>query len=213
MYKNNILKLIYYILNALKYLKLKFLIRYHGVRSKKILIVIGSSNVYSGGWIPTDIDQLNIVSTTNWNNLFRIGSIDAMLAEHVLEHLDYNEAVIAAKNCYNYLRPGGYLRIAVPDGNHPSPEYIDAVKPGGTGSGADDHKVLYTITSLISLLQDAGFTVDELEYFDDNKMFIANKWSPDKGMIWRSFRYDKRNVNQTPVFTSIIVDAVKKRPS
>ena len=56
-------------------------------------------------------------------------------------------------NCYEFLRPGGRLRIAVPDGFHPEPGYIEYVRPGGTGIGADDHKVLYNYQSLRKLLE------------------------------------------------------------
>lgn len=39
------------------------------------------------------------------------------LAEHVWEHMTYEEGCQAAKNCYDYLADGGYLRVAVPDRN------------------------------------------------------------------------------------------------
>ena len=54
---------------------------------------------------------------------FNEGSIDAILAEHVWEHLAEEEGLAAAKCCYRYLRPGGYLRVAVPDGFHPDANF------------------------------------------------------------------------------------------
>ena len=39
--------------------------------------------------------------------------------------------------------PGGNFRIAVPDGFHTDPSYIENVKPGGTGEGSEDHKNLF----------------------------------------------------------------------
>jgi len=44
------------------------------------------------------------------------------------------------------------LRVAVPDGFHPNPGYIERVKPGGTGPGAGDHKILYTYRTLSAIL-------------------------------------------------------------
>ena len=73
--------------------------------------------------------------------------MDAILAEHVWEHLDCFAAIVAAQNCFKYLKPGGYIRVAVPDGWHPDKDYIDYVKPGGWGAGSDDHHVLYTYTN------------------------------------------------------------------
>ena len=74
----------------------------------------------------------------------RKNSISNILAEHVFEHLDFQQGVIAINNCYEYLEVGGSIRIAVPDGNFPNEDYIKYVKPNGTGLGAMDHKILYT---------------------------------------------------------------------
>lgn len=43
------------------------------------------------------------------------GLADAFVAEHVWEHLSLADAHRAAQNCHRYLRPGGRLRLAVPD--------------------------------------------------------------------------------------------------
>lgn len=43
------------------------------------------------------------------------GRVDAFLAEHVWEHLSLEDAHRAARNCHEYLHPGGRLRLAVPD--------------------------------------------------------------------------------------------------
>lgn len=34
------------------------------------------------------------------------------------------------------LKPGGYVRVAVPDGFHPDPAYIEMGRPGGYGTGS-----------------------------------------------------------------------------
>ena len=132
-----------------------------------------------------------------------------MLAEHVWEHLDRNQGLLAAKHCYRYLRAGGYLRIAVPDGFHPDRAYVANVKPGGAGSGAKDHKVLYDYLSLTKLLEEAGLCVRPLEYFDECGQFHYVAWNPDDGMVVRSRRFDERNVGGALHYSSLIVDAEK----
>jgi predicted SAM-dependent methyltransferase len=104
-------------------------------------IVIGDSATFDPGWNPTDLEALNILREADWERFFAPGSIDAMLAELVREHLTAEEAFQGAKHCHRHLKPGGYLRIAVPDGNNPDLEYIAYVKVGGCGAGAEDHKV------------------------------------------------------------------------
>lgn len=173
-------------------------------------IVVGASGYCDQGWIPTDIENLNIIKSDHWMKYFLPNSIDAILAEHVWEHLTYEEGISAAENCFHYLKHGGFLRIAVPDGNHPLKDYIDLVKVGGNGVGASDHKVLYDYKSLCEPLANAGFILKLLEYFDDNGNFHCEDWNPKHGMIFRSANFDKRNLDGNLTYTSLIIDAYKE---
>jgi predicted SAM-dependent methyltransferase len=175
-----------------------------------VRVITGAGGISHEGWISTDIRELNILKEDDWNRYFSEGSVDAMLAEHVWEHLSAEDAEIAVRNCYRYLKPGGYLRAAVPDGLHPSKEYIAAVKPGGTGSGASDHKVLYTYKTIETLFRSAGFDVDLLEWFDEEGNFHKKDWSESMGLIMRTSARDPRNENGTLNYTSIMLDAWRK---
>ena len=178
-----------------------------GKNTKKIMI--GSAGTGFEGWVSTDKEALNLVSESAWMSYFKPNSLEAILAEHVWEHLSVDEANIAAKNCYTFLKPGGYLRVAVPDGLHPDPAYIEEVRPGGSGPGANDHKVLYTYASFRELFANLGFDVRLLEYFDEQGQFQCNDWDRSDGMIQRSKRFDPRNSAKQLSYTSIILDAVK----
>ncbi len=176
---------------------------------KNIRVVIGSGGTQFDGWIPTDKVNLNILIENDWSRFWSRNSLDAILAEHVWEHLTDDEAIIAAINCFKYLKHGGYLRVAVPDGNHPSPSYIDQVKPGGSGAGADDHKVLHNVETLSQIFISAGFTVEPLEYFDEKNNFNFSAWDPSGGFVQRSKRFDSRNLQMPLTYTSLILDAKK----
>jgi predicted SAM-dependent methyltransferase len=174
-------------------------------------IVIGSGNIADSGWVPTEQSFLDLLKAEDWERFFQPNSLDAMLAEHVWEHLTVGEAYTAAWTCYRYLKPGGYLRVAVPDGLHPNPDYHGWVKVGGAipGQISNDHKVLYTYRTLSDVFTSAGFRVDLYEYFDEEKNFHYREWDAGRGKIRRSSRYDKRNRDGSLTFTSIILDAVK----
>jgi predicted SAM-dependent methyltransferase len=174
-------------------------------------IVIGSAGRHDSGWVPTDEEFLDLLKPTDWDRFFPPASIDALLAEHVWEHLTPEEALTAARTCFRYLKPGGYLRIAVPDGLHPDPIYLQWVKVGGASPGqlANDHKVLYTYKSSRELFESAGFRVELYEYFDEAGRFHCRDWDAKAGTIGRSKRFDKRNRGGRLIFTSIILDAVK----
>ena len=178
-------------------------------RGSKLRIVVGSSGLFEKGWIPSEYHFLNLLKDEDWSKYFEPNSIDTILAEHVWEHLNIADGLTAARTCFKYLRPGGRLRIAVPDGFHSDPKYIDYVRPGGSGAGASDHKVLYNYISFSEVLNNAGFKVDLLEYFDEKGSFHATNWLKEDGYIHRSIRYDQRNVNQSTTYTSLIIDAIK----
>ncbi|MZP43008.1 methyltransferase domain-containing protein [Heliobacterium gestii] len=147
---------------------------------------------------------LDITSSEQWRKYFAEGSIDAVMAEHVWEHMTKEEGQVAAQNCYNFLKPGGYLRVAVPDGYHPNKEYIQAVDVG-----KDEHQCLYTYDEFCKIFLRSGFAVKLLEYWDENGEFHYRDWDCQDGMIHRSRRFDRRNVDGRLGYTSIIVDAIK----
>ena len=129
------------------------------------LINIGSSNDQYGGWLATEEQYLNLLKEETWLNLFDSpDAVDAMLAEHVWEHLSDEDGLTAAKMCFKYLKPGGYLRVAVPDGFTPDPKFIEAVKVGGVGPAADGHLVLYNYKTFSEVFEKAGFKI-KLRYY------------------------------------------------
>lgn len=194
-----------------RFLKKQYsIVRLKNAATKPVIkIVVGSSGFYEKGWTPTDIEYLDMLKDSDWRIFFKENTIDAIIGEHVWEHLSKENGLLAFKNCFRYLKSGGYLRIAVPDGFHPEKEYIDYVKPGGSGNGADDHKVLYNYQSISESLHEAGFTVKLLEYFDENGQFHDIAWKSEDGFIKRSKNFDPRNVNGELNYTSLIVDAIK----
>ncbi|HEV2395263.1 MAG TPA: hypothetical protein VG146_23180 [Verrucomicrobiae bacterium] len=175
-------------------------------------VILGAGPRKQEGWIDTDIDILDATQEWQWKEIFGRRKIDSLLAEHVWEHLSLEQAGVANRNCFRFLKPGGRLRLAVPDGLHPAPAYREHVRPGGTGPGADDHKVLYDYRLLPAMLRAAGFEVVLLEYWDEKPVFHFTEWSPADGHVSRSKRYDPRNSDGSLSYTSLIVDAFRPLP-
>ncbi len=70
----------------------------------------------STSWIMTTPEfELNLASAIDFDFMFMDNSVDNFLAEHVWEHLPLHHLLMATRNCYRKLKPGGRLRIAVPD--------------------------------------------------------------------------------------------------
>jgi predicted SAM-dependent methyltransferase len=180
------------------------------VRKKPCRVILGAGGVIQNGWIGTNIETLNIVKVEDWQRLFKPCSIDAILAEHVWEHLTEDQAEQAATLCYRHLKQGGYCRIAVPDGFRPDSDYIEAVRPGGKLKGTHAHKQLFTYKTLSRLFEASGFEVVLKEYFDENGVFHYQNWDPKEGMIHRSKRFDWRNANGEMKYSSIVLDTFRR---
>jgi predicted SAM-dependent methyltransferase len=178
----------------------------HPVYPTPLNVIIGAKDTEYSDWLPTDLPLLDVGLRRSWQWLFRTDSIDRLLSEHVFEHLDEQQNRAAFQNCFTFLKPGGRLRIAVPDGNRRDASYVAEVTPPHDG-----HKSLFTITSLTKMLEDTGFSVQPLEYFDENEVFHAESWHPADGMVLRSKPFDRQIAFQRGdlYYTSLIVDAFK----
>ncbi|MFP7254707.1 SAM-dependent methyltransferase [Terribacillus goriensis] len=179
----------------------------------EVRVVIGAGPYMNNpDWLHTQEEELNVLDEKTWRTRFCEGSIKAILAEHVWEHLTYEEGLEAAKICLRYLQPSGYIRCAVPDGYFPDDTYQDIVKVGGPGPEdhpAASHKIVYNYKLFTELFQAAGFKVKLLEYCDEEGNFHQNTWDGADGVIFRSKKYDPRNQGEKIVFPSLIIDAIK----
>lgn len=103
---------------------------------------------------------------------YRDNSVDFVFCEHGVEHTTSREAWTLFVECYRVLKPGGVVRIAIPDlsrmSKHMTQEYADAVKKGGHGDGSfqsalkacvfeHGHQSVWTGTLLSTFLYAVGF--------------------------------------------------------
>lgn len=176
-------------------------------------VVVGAEGYNNNpGWLHTNEKELNLLKREMWFEKFAPNSVSAILAEHVWEHLSYEEGIEAAKVCYEFLKDGGYIRCAVPDAYFPDEEYQQGVQVGGPGPldhPAASHKIVHNYKTITSMFESAGFQVRILEYCDENGEFHCNDWNEKDGFIYRSKRFDHRNQDNKLGFVSLIVDAMK----
>lgn len=181
-------------------------------RTEPIKIIVGASSQSYPGWIQTQEENLNLLIRKDWEQSFNERRIDVILAEHVWEHLTYEEGVEAARICYDFMKPHGYIRCALPDGFFRNEWYQNIVKIGGPGPKdhpAASHKIVHNYRTLSRMFEEAGFKVKPLEFCDENGQFHYNEWDPEGGFIYRSYRFDHRNKNNELGFVSLIIDAIK----
>lgn len=177
-----------------------------------IKIIVGAGTQAWEGWMPTHQAQLDLLNRQDWLESFSTRKVNALLCEHVWEHLTEADGRKAAAICFEFLKPGGYLRVAVPDANFPNEAYQNMVKIGGPGPSdhpAVDHKIVYDYRLFVDVFESAGFEVDLLEYCDENGRFHYHQWDIADGPIYRSLRNDHRNKEDEIKSVSIILDAKK----
>lgn len=173
-------------------------------------IIIGAGGLLADAdWVATEVKSLDVTNESNWFEVLQGKKVDNVFAEHVWEHLNPEQTEAGNKNIFMFLKSGGRFRVAVPDGFKPDEEYINYVKPGGHGAGADDHKILYNYQIIKTDLEKVGFKVELLEYWDEDGKFHFTDWNIEHGKVLRSRSYDQRNVNGELKYTSLIIDAIK----
>jgi SAM-dependent methyltransferase len=100
---------------------------------------LGSASALKEGWV--NIDLVGHSADIAWNLLrplpFPDESAEAVFHEHVLEHFPAADALRLLEDCFRVLRPGGVLRVGVPDAGAYARSYveggrgvIDAIRPG-----------------------------------------------------------------------------------
>jgi len=172
--------------------------------------ILGAGGTKLDGWISLEKTDIDIREREDFESFLNGEKAEAFLLEHIAEHIEPNNLQTVLSNLYKFLQTGGYVRIAVPDGLHPDREYIEWVRPGGSGPGCKEHQSLFTYKTLHDLLVEAGFQLVELqEWWDEDGSFTPMSTNDHlrHGYIGRAFFSDNRNSDNMPHYTSLIIDA------
>lgn len=85
-------------------------------RINGLILHLGAGGHSLEGWVNIDVAPADLTLNLNWGLPFEIGSVRVIYAAHVLEHLYYPEEALGfLRECRRVLRPGGRLRVVVPD--------------------------------------------------------------------------------------------------
>jgi predicted SAM-dependent methyltransferase len=161
---------------------LKFAKMPHVIRSIILRLLGHRAAQYS--W-PAHVRYLNLTKKLG----FLDDSVDAVYASHVWEHLYFEEALKLTEECYRILKPGGLLRLAVPNLKYHVETYLNSAsedaalvlneqllyrpksRPASTlmrlyiaMADFHSHKFMYDAPYLMKIMKEAGFTeVTEME--------------------------------------------------
>ncbi len=141
---------------------------------------LGCFNKKIHGYINVDIRedvQPDVVDNIFTLKTFKKNSADVIYASHVLEHLDHRESKLALARWCEVLKPGGTVRIAVPNMEKVFAHYfyykdLPALYSALWGSQRhpyDYHKHGWTFETLSDDLIEAGFGDDTIRIYDWRK--------------------------------------------
>lgn len=151
-------------------------------------VAVGVAGEKQMGWLHLLQSELDVTKEEDWNRHFQPGSINNILAEHVWEHLTWTQAHKATRLCFRFLKPGGRLRLAVPDAMHASTFIVDAVSATGSLAHEHGHLVDYNYKLIGRLLSEEGFEIQFQDWWDENKNFYSNySGNDDHGYVIRSY--------------------------
>lgn len=81
-------------------------------------VILGASRHLRPGWLATDLipkSRHGVYLDATERFPFPDGSIDRILCEHMIEHVDADQGTALLAECRRVLVPGGRLRLATPD--------------------------------------------------------------------------------------------------
>lgn len=175
---------------------------------EKVYLNLGCWHREIPGWIHVDLcDMPHIDFKTNINDLsmFEDNSVDLIYSSHSFEYFDVKEAPDVLKEWYRVLKPGGILRLAVPDFDSLINLYTstgDINKILGPLFGRMEietkssktmlfHKTTYTLRSMKDLLESNGFSnIHRYDWketihkdYDDHSQAYYPHMDKEKGLL------------------------------
>lgn len=108
---------------------------------KTIKLNIGCGSNTHADWLNADLFRSKNVKKVNIKKPlpFKSNSVDIIYHSHLLEHIEKTKAKKFIKECYRILRPGGMMRVVVPDLEKICREYIKNIDSAKT---INDPKVI-----------------------------------------------------------------------
>ncbi|WP_428304432.1 class I SAM-dependent methyltransferase [Lacipirellula sp.] len=80
---------------------------------------IGCGKVHFPGWVNVDRDPMSEIVDVSWDLRHSLpihdGTVEYIFHEHFMEHLTVEEGLALSRECRRMLKPGGILRIGMPD--------------------------------------------------------------------------------------------------
>lgn len=153
-------------------------------RGEEIRLHLGCGATRLDRWINVDLmgSRANLFWDLRYRLPFPDGSIAAIFHEHMLEHLPFPQALSFTQECWQLLKPGGILRIGVPDFGRYAESYagdgqfINMLRPDRPTRllalaevvYLSGHQSAWDTPTLLLMLQEIGFCKAKVRQYSDS---------------------------------------------
>lgn len=150
---------------------------------------LGSGGQPKKDWLNVDLagDPTDLAWNLAKGIPFADGSVDAIFQEHLLEHIPLQAGATLMDECFRVLRPGGIMRIGVPDAGEllqsyvGDGKYLESIHPGRPTRllGVQElfywhrHTAMYDEDTLALMFRAGGFPDATRRQFGDTDLDIA----------------------------------------
>lgn len=181
--------------------------------SKLSYLNLGCGATFHKDW--TNIDFVSNSEYVKAHNLlqgipFSDNQFEVVYHSHVLEHFPKNKASDFIKECHRVMKPGGILRIAVPDLEKIALNYIQYLNENIDGKKEAEQKYNWTMLELFDQVVRSQTGGEMIEYIKDttknNDEFLLERNGKEVKRIMEMYRGDTNSISDTtsyPIFTRI----------
>lgn len=169
-------------------------------------IQVGSGRDIKEGFLNLNIFDLDIINYSDFLKYSEENCIECIFAEHVLEHISYDDLFTSCENIFKFLKPGGVFRCSIPDRFNKNEKYQKWVMPNGIGPSSDSHKVFLSYLDIKTLFCKHGQVIF-YEYYDEDGNLFMYPYDIKYGTFKRSYRNEKRRKGME--YSSLIFDCLK----
>lgn len=150
--------------------------------NRKKLLNVGCGSRYHGDWI--NIDFIATGENVQKHDLkkgipYPDNAFDVIYHSHVLEHFTKADAMNFVKECYRLLKPGGIIRIAVPDLEVIAKNYLSFLESASVGDALSEANYDWTMLEMYDQTVRNHREGEMKEYFEKkdilNKDFIKKR--------------------------------------
>lgn len=117
-------------------------------------------------------------------------SVDRILTEHFLEHVDREAIARILADAHRLLKPGGLMRVSVPDYRHPQHRHCLAL---GRDPRRHNHHTLPTYELCRDLVAQSPFGTADFHQYWDGDRFVHHAIDYSLGYLRRTPEHDERN--------------------